>query len=230
VEVRTPPVVSNRVFTIPNALSLLRLAAIPVFVWLVLVPEADGWALIVLLVSGATDYIDGKLARRWNQITRVGRILDPLADRLYILAVVGTLTVREIVPLWFTGLLLARDVLLLLCYPVLRWNGYGVLPVNHVGKAATFSLLYAFPLLLLAEATGSAVGETPGAVATLAQIFGWAFAIWGTGLYWWAGVLYVVQTRRLVRAARASRMTAARDTALAGAASEQPISRGGTSS
>jgi cardiolipin synthase len=196
VEARTPPVVSTRVVTVPNLLSVVRLAGVPVFLWLVLGPEADGWALAVLFLSGATDYLDGTLARRWNQITRVGQLLDPLADRLYILAVLVGLTLREIVPLWLAVLLICRDVILTLCYPSLRRHGYGPLPVNYLGKAATFNLLYAFPLLLLGEGTGS--------VATLAQIFGWAFAIWGASLYWWAGVLYVVQVRQLVRASAAA--------------------------
>jgi cardiolipin synthase (CMP-forming) len=190
-QTRPQAAVSTRVLTIPNLLSLVRLAGVPLFLWLVLVPKADGWALAVLMVSGVTDYVDGVLARRWNQITRVGQLLDPLADRLYIVAVLVGLTLREIIPLWLTAFIVARDLVLILCYPSLRRHGYGVLPVNYLGKAATFNLLYAFPLLLLGEGTGS--------VATLAEIFGWAFAIWGTGLYWWAGVLYVVQTRRLVR-------------------------------
>jgi cardiolipin synthase len=217
VEARTPPDASSRILTIPNLLSLLRLAGVPVFLWLVLVPKADGWALAVLMVAGVTDYVDGKLARRWNQITRLGRVLDPLADRLYILAVLAGLTLRGIVPLWLTGLLIARDVLLVVCYPPLRRHGYGVLPVNYVGKAATFNLLYAFPLLLLGDGTGS--------VATLAQIFGWAFAIWGTGLYWWAGVLYVVQTRQLVRAGRAR--TGGRSTARGDAAGPALVAAAG---
>jgi cardiolipin synthase (CMP-forming) len=200
VEVRAVPAVSSRVLTIPNLLSLVRLAGVPIFLWLVLVPEEDEWALAVLMLSGATDYLDGKLARRWNQITRLGQLLDPLADRLYILAVVAGLTLRDIVPLWLTALLVGRDLLLVLCYPPLRWHGYGVLPVTYLGKAATFNLLYAFPLLLLGDGTGS--------LATLSEIFGWAFAIWGTGLYWWAGVLYVVQARQLVRASTAARRTA----------------------
>jgi cardiolipin synthase (CMP-forming) len=196
VQVHTPPATSPRVLTVPNLLSLLRLAGVPLFLWLVLVRKADGWALAVLMISGVTDYVDGLLARRWNQITRFGQLLDPLADRLYILAVLVGLTVRDIIPLWLAAVLVGRDLVLIVCYPSLRRHGYGVLPVNYVGKAATFNLLYAFPLLLLGEGSGS--------VATLAQIFGWAFAIWGTGLYWWAGVLYVVQTRQLVRESRRS--------------------------
>ncbi|MGN6332643.1 MAG: CDP-alcohol phosphatidyltransferase family protein [Motilibacteraceae bacterium] len=185
--------VGDRVLTVPNALSLLRLVGVPVFLWLILAHH-DGWALAVLMVSGATDYLDGKLARRWNQMTRLGQLLDPLADRLYILATLVGLTIRNILPLWLTVLIVGRDVLLAGTLPVLRRHGYGPLPVHFLGKAATFNLLYAFPLLLL--------GDGSGAIATVANVFGWAFAIWGTCLYWWAGVLYVVQVRQLAMAAR----------------------------
>jgi cardiolipin synthase (CMP-forming) len=185
------PVVSDRVLTVPNALSLLRLAGVPLFLWLVLGPEADGWALLVLLASGFTDWLDGKLARRWNQTSRVGALLDPLADRLYILATVVALTLREIIPLWFAVLLVSRDVFLVLLLPFIRRHGYQALPVHFLGKAATFNLLYAFPLLLL--------GDGEGTLALLARVFGWAFAVWGTGLYWWAGILYAEQVRRLAR-------------------------------
>ena len=144
------------------------------------------------MVSGVTDYLDGKIARAWGQTSRLGQLLDPAADRLYILATLIGLTVRDIVPLWLTLLLVGRDVLLASTLPVLRRHGYGPLPVHFLGKAATFNLLYAFPLLLLGEwrQRWSATSRTP---------FGWAFAIWGTALYWWAGVLYLVQVRDLVR-------------------------------
>lgn len=186
-----PTPVSNRVWTIPNLLSLLRLLGVPLFLWLVLVSQADGWALLVLAVSGFTDYLDGMLARRWNQITRLGQLLDPIADRLYIFSTVVALVLRDIVPLWFGVLLVGRDVLLLLMGPILRRYGLVALPVHFLGKAATFNLLYAFPLLLLGDGTA--------AIGTLAKVFGWAFAIWGVGLYWWAGVLYVEQLRRVIR-------------------------------
>lgn len=188
-----PARVSNRVWTIPNLLSTLRLLGVPLFLWLVLVPEADGWALLVLAVSGFTDYLDGVLARRWNQITRLGQLLDPTADRLYIFSTVVALVLRDIVPLWFGALLVARDVFLLLMGPILRRYGLVALPVHFLGKAATFNLLYAFPLLLLGDGTAT--------IGTLAKVFGWAFAIWGVGLYWWAGVLYAEQLRRVIRSA-----------------------------
>jgi cardiolipin synthase len=183
---------ATRILTVPNALSMLRLLGVPLFLWLILGPQADGLAIVVLAVSGFTDWLDGKLARRWNQISRLGVLLDPTADRLYILATVIGLVIRDIVPLWFGVLLVGRDVLLAFSLPVLHRHGYGPLPVHFLGKAATFNLIYAFPLLLL--------GDGSGPFATLALIFGWAFAIWGTGLYWWAGILYVVQVRQLLTA------------------------------
>jgi cardiolipin synthase (CMP-forming) len=182
---------TTRVVTIPNALSILRLAGVPLFLWLVLGPQADGLALVVLLVSGITDWLDGFLARRLNQASQLGQILDPVADRLYILAVVVGLAWRDIIPWWLAVLLPARDLLLWVLVPFLRTRGYHALPVHFLGKAATFNLLYAFPLLLL--------GDGEGVVATLANVFGWAFAIWGTGLYWWAGLLYAWQVRKLLQ-------------------------------
>jgi len=193
---------TTRVLTIPNILSILRLAGVPLFLWLVLGPEEDGWALGVLMISGVTDWLDGYLARRLHQTSQLGQILDPVADRLYILAVVFGLAWRDIIPWWLAFLLPARDLLLWGLVPFLRTRGYHALPVHFLGKAATANLLYAFPLLLL--------GDGEGVVATLAEVFGWAFAIWGTGLYWWAGILYAWQVRRLLsdRERRAPRIHA----------------------
>ena len=192
---------SNRVLTVPNLLSAVRLAGVPLFLWLVLGPEADGWALVLLMVSGITDFLDGWLARRLNQTSVVGQILDPVADRLYILAVVVGLALRDVIPWWAAVLLPLRDLLMWGLVPLLRTRGYSALPVHFLGKAATFNLLYAFPLLLL--------GDGEGIVATLATVFGWAFAIWGIGLYWWAGILYAWQVRRLL--ATTERRPAVRD-------------------
>lgn len=187
---------STNVWTVPNALSFLRLLGVPLFLWLVLGPEADGWALVVLMVAGVTDFLDGYLARRLDQQSSLGEVLDPVADRLYILAVVIGLALRDIIPWWVALLLPLRDLLLWGLVPFLRRRGYSSLPVHFLGKAATFNLLYAFPLLLLGDGTGT--------VATLAQVFGWAFAIWGIGLYWWAGILYAWQVRRLLADPRVS--------------------------
>jgi len=181
--------VSTRVLTVPNMISLLRLALVPVFAVLV-VQGHDLWALGVLAFSGVTDWLDGVLARRLDQVSKLGQVLDPAADRLFILVTLVTLAWRDVVPLWLLGLIVARDVLLLALLPLLTRHGYGPLPVNFVGKAATFALLYAFPLLLIAEA--------PGALGDVSQVLGWAFAWWGVGLYWYSGVLYAVQTRQLL--------------------------------
>lgn len=185
--------VSDRVLTVPNILSLLRLVGVPFFLWLVLA-EYDGAAVLVLVVSGFTDWLDGQIARKFGQMSRVGQLLDPAVDRLYILATLIGLTIRGVVPIWLTVALVARDVFLATTLPVLRRHGYGPLPVHFLGKAATFNLLAGFPLLLL--------GEGDSLVSQVAHAFGWAFAIWGTTLYWVAGILYVVQVRQVIGAAR----------------------------
>lgn len=182
---------AGRVLTVPNVLSLLRLLAVPLLVWLLLGPRADGWALAVLVASGATDWLDGYLARAWNQTSRLGELLDPVADRLAVVATVLAFAWRDIVPLAFALALLGRDFVLAATLPLLRRSGYGPLPVHYLGKAATFNLLLAFPLLLVAQ--GSSV------VAGPARVLGWSLAGWGGGLYLWAGVLYLRQVRQLLR-------------------------------
>ena len=189
-EVQQTEVQTDRVITVPNILSALRLLGVPIFLWLILVPEADGWAIVLLAVSGFTDWLDGYLARKWNQISRVGQLLDPIADRLYILATLVGLLLRGIVPWWFVVLLLSRDVLMAGVLWLLKRRDVVGLPVHFLGKAATFNLLYAFPLLLL--------GDGSGWWADAAKVLGWAFAVWGTALYWWAAVLYIGQARRIL--------------------------------
>lgn len=181
---------TDRVLTLPNALSLLRLLGVPLFLWLVLGPKTDVWAVVVLMVAGATDWLDGKIARTFHLRSRVGQMLDPMADRLYILATLVGLALREMLPWWFVALLVGRDVFLLCLVPFLRTRGFTSLPVHFLGKAATFMLLYAFPLVLL--------GSLGGALGYWCRIVGWAATIWGTGLYWWAGLLYARQTAQLM--------------------------------
>ena len=185
---------TDRVLTIPNALSVLRLFGVPLFLWLLLGPHADGWALVVLMVAGFTDWADGVLARRLNQMSSLGALLDPLADRLYILATLTGLVLRNIIPLWLALVIVGRDVVLTVALAVLRRYGYGPFAVHYLGKAAMFCLLYAFPLLL--------IGAHHGTVADVARPIAWAFTIWGTALYLWAGAVYLIQTGQLVRQAR----------------------------
>lgn len=193
-KVQETDVQTDRILTVPNVLSFLRLLGVPLFLWLILVPKADGWALIVLLLASISDYLDGIIARKFNQISRLGQLLDPAADRLYILATLIGLVLRDIIPLWFVIVLLAREVILLVMLFPLKRRGYSGLPVHFVGKAATFFLLIAFPLIL--------IGAGVNPVAGVCQVIGWAFAIWGTYLYWWSAVLYLGQARRILRADR----------------------------
>ncbi|MCL7458096.1 CDP-alcohol phosphatidyltransferase family protein [Micromonospora echinofusca] len=184
----------------PNVISFVRLLGVPLFLYLLLVARADVAAVVVLAIGGTTDWVDGWVARRMRQVSRLGELLDPLADRLYILATLLAFTARDVVPWQFTAALLARELLLLGSLAVLRRHGYGPPPVHYVGKTATFLLLAAFPVLLLAAAV-------PGA-ASAAGAIGWGLAWWGLVLYWVAGALYVVQAARLVRSVRAGRVTA----------------------
>ncbi len=182
----------DRIWTVPNLLSFLRLLGVPVFLWLVLGPRADGWAIAVLAVAGFTDWLDGKIARAFNQVSKLGRIIDPAADKLYVFATIAALLVREVIPWWLAAIILGRELFVACFIPVLRKHGYRALQVHFLGKAAMFNLTYAFPLLVLASHSGW--------YADIARIVGWAFALWGTGLYWWAGALYVIQVRRLTAA------------------------------
>jgi cardiolipin synthase (CMP-forming) len=183
-----------RVVTIPNAISVTRLAGVPVFLWLVLGVRSqagDWWAVGLLIAAGASDWLDGKIARALDQQSRIGQALDPAADRLYIVATVAALAIRAIIPWWLVGLLAARELMLGVVLVVLRRHGSSPLQVSFVGKAATLALLYAFPLLFL--------GAHPAVYAETARVAGWAFAIWGSALYWCAGLLYVEQARRILR-------------------------------
>lgn len=186
------PAASRRIWTIPNLISFARLLGVPVFLYLLLGPHADVAAVVVLAIGGTSDWIDGYVARRLRQVSRLGELLDPLADRLYILATLIAFTVREVVPWQFTAALLAREVVMAGCLLVLRRRGHGPPPVHYVGKTATFILLAAFPVLLLAVAVPS----------TVTSAIGWGLAWWGLVLYWAAAVLYLAQARELLRAGR----------------------------
>lgn len=185
--------VSSRVFTVPNLLSFLRLLLVPVFLVL-LVNGEDAWALLVLFVSSLTDYLDGFVARRFGQVTRLGQLLDPAADRLYIFAALIGLAWRDLVPWWIVLIVLGRDVFLLLLGVILANVGFGPLPVHQLGKVATFCLLYALPTIML--------GQAFPVVEWWSQPVGWAFALWGAFLYWWAGIIYAIETGRVIRIPR----------------------------
>jgi CDP-diacylglycerol--glycerol-3-phosphate 3-phosphatidyltransferase len=188
----TPPGgTQDRVLTVPNVLSVARLILIGVFVYLLLGTHAYGWAVAVLMISGASDWLDGKLARLLNQYSRLGELLDPAVDRLYMVVIPISFAIAGLVPWWVIVVLIVRDGLLAAMLPVLRTRGLSALPVTYIGKAATFALMSAFPLILL--------GQWDALWSRVIGACGWAFLIWGIGMYLWAFVLYVIQLVMVVR-------------------------------
>lgn len=181
---------TDRILTVPNVISLARLLLVPVFGYLIVAGQDVG-ALAVLALAGVSDWADGVLARRLNQTSALGRILDPAADRLYIAAALVGLAWRELVPWWLVAVLVLRELVVAAALPGLYARGYGPLPVHLVGKGGTAMLMYAFPMLLLSE--------VPGPIGWVAGVGGWAAALWGVGLYWFAGVLYLRQAREIIR-------------------------------
>lgn len=184
----------GEILTVPNLVSFVRLLGVPLFLYLLLVPHADVAAIVVLAVGGTSDWVDGFLARRLKQVSRLGELLDPLADRLYIFATLIALTVRDVLPWWFTIALVAREAFLGVLLLLLRRRGYGPPAVHYVGKSATFILLVAFPVLLLAHVLGQPYGWWYAA--------GWGLALWGLALYWIAAVFYVIQVYGVLRESR----------------------------
>lgn len=176
---------SSSVISVPNALTFLRFLGIPLFIYLTLNLEADGWAIVVLAIGGATDYFDGKIARAWNQTSRLGELADPAIDRLYILAILVVFLIRDIIPLWMILIIVGRDLALALITILMNRKGIPPFTVTYLGKAATFNLMYAFPFILLAQS------ET--AFGTVAFVLGWSFAIWGIALYISTGLSYARQ-------------------------------------
>ncbi|WP_280263976.1 CDP-alcohol phosphatidyltransferase family protein [Nocardia wallacei] len=182
----------DRILTVPNVLSVLRLIGVPVLLWLLLVEHADGWAFTLLVVSGFTDFLDGKLARLLDQYSRLGALLDPFVDRLYLVATVLGLLVRGILPWPFVVVLIGRDLVLAAVLPLYKRRGLPPPEVIYLGKAATFALMSALPWLL--------AGQMDWALAGFSRAFGWAFLIWGTAVYVWTGVLYLGKAFAVARA------------------------------
>ncbi|MCW2627416.1 CDP-alcohol phosphatidyltransferase family protein [Mycobacterium sp.] len=184
--------VRDRVLTVPNALSVLRLVLLPVFLYLLFVANANGWAVGVLMFSGFSDWADGKIARLVaNQSSRLGELLDPAVDRIYMVTVPVALAIYGAVPWWIVLTLIGRDAVLAATLPVVRTRGLTALPVTYIGKAATFALMSAFPLILL--------GGWDALWSRVVLACGWAFLIWGMAMYLWSGVLYLVQVAMVVR-------------------------------
>lgn len=190
-----PLAVSHKVLTVPNVLSVVRLLLIPVFV-VTIYRGHEGIALAVLMLSGITDYADGKIARHYGLVTRLGQLLDPLADRLFIVSTLLGLAWAQAVPWWWVALILGRELVVASFGIPLATNHLTIPPVHFIGKAATLCLLLAFPLLL------GSVAWT-GTVATTCAVLGWACAWWGTGLYFVGAAVYAWQVADLVHRAKA---------------------------
>jgi cardiolipin synthase len=182
----------DRVLTVPNALSVVRLVLVPVFLWLLLVAHANAWAVAVLMFSGVSDWADGKIARWFdNQSSRLGELLDPAVDRIYMLVVPIAMAIHGSVPWWIVLTLIGRDAVLAAALPLLRSRGLTALPVTYVGKAATFALMSGLPLILL--------GQWDALWSRVVLSCGWAFLIWGLAMYLWSGLLYLLQVSLVVR-------------------------------
>lgn len=184
--------VRDRVMTVPNALSVIRLVLVPVFLYLLLVADLTGWAVAVLMFSGASDWADGKIARLFaNQSSRLGELLDPAVDRIYMITVPVSMAVAGVIPWWVVGLLLGRDAVLAATLPLLRGRGLTAMPVTYIGKAATFALMSGLPLVLL--------GQFDGQWSRVVLAVGWGFLVWGMAMYVWSGILYLLQVGMVMR-------------------------------
>lgn len=181
----------DRILTVPNLLSMVRLAGVPLFLYVLLGPHADGWALAILMLSGFTDWADGKLARLLNQTSRLGALLDPFVDRLYVITTLIAFVLRDIIPWWAAAILIGRDLILALTLPIYRRRGLPPPEVIYLGKAATFALMFAMPLLLAAQGDWG--------VAGIAYAWGYALLIWGTVLYVWTAGLYIAKAADVAR-------------------------------
>lgn len=183
------PQVSDRILTIPNIVSFVRLGAVGLFWWVLLGADSPGWAAVLIFGIGWTDWIDGYLARRLDQVTRLGQVLDPVADRLMIgSAIIGGL-IAGVIPDLIGWPLIARELLVGVVALVLYLRGGGVLAVRKVGKQATFVLYGAIPTFYFAAA---------GILEVIAEPLAWFTGAFGLVLYWYAAILYVGDARRVI--------------------------------
>ena len=185
------PAETDRVLTIPNAISSLRIALIPVFVTLIVDPDTTRAGLVLFVIVVATDWIDGTLARATGQVSEVGKVLDPVADRLAIAAGLIALVVVDAFPLWAALLILVRDVAVLIAGLVLLSKRRARIDVRTIGKVATFALMGAIASI--------AWGSLGYPLAPAALACGWAFFAVGTVEYYVATALYMGDLRRAWR-------------------------------
>ena len=190
----------DRVLTVPNLITAVRLACVPLFVWLLFGDHAQTAAAIVLAVLGSTDWVDGFVARRFHQVSTVGKVFDPTADRILVATGVISVIVAGAVPVWFGVLTLAREALVSVAVLLLAALGAKRIDVLWVGKAGTFGLMFAYPTFLLAN--GNAGWQQP------VEVIAWVAAVPGLVLAWIAAVAYIPPARHALSRGRAGRMAA----------------------
>jgi cardiolipin synthase (CMP-forming) len=210
--VRDAPVASesgsdgeDRVFTLPNAISLARLACLPIFLYLLFTAEDRVAAAVLLAVLGATDWVDGYLARRWNQVSSLGKVLDPVADRLLFFVGIGGILIDGSVPVWFAWMVLVREIVVALTTVVIALLGAKRIDVTWWGKAGTFCLMGAFPLFLASEG-GLAWADAARAGAWALGLPGLVFSYLSWALYL-PLALEALSEGRAARRARAATAT-----------------------
>jgi len=188
---------SDRILTIPNVITLVRLLCLPVFLWLLFHEENRAAAAWLLGFLGATDFVDGYVARHFHQTSELGKILDPVADRLLFFVGIGGILIDGSVPVWFAWAVLIREVLVTAATLVLAAMGARRIEVTWYGKAGTFGNMFAFPLFLGSHSTVSYAG--------LCGFLAWVAGIPGLILSWYAALLYIPLARDALRAGRAAR-------------------------
>ncbi len=192
-----PSAASNRVLTIPNVISVVRLACLPVFLWLLLHDGNRAAAAWLLGALGGTDFVDGYIARHFHQTSELGKILDPVADRLLFFVGIGAIIYDGSAPLWFAWVVLSREVLIAAATLALAALGARRIDVTWYGKAGTFGNMFAFPLFLGSHSTVGYAG--------LCGVLAWVAAVPGLLLSWYAALLYIPIARDALREGREAR-------------------------
>ena len=187
----------DRILTVPNLITLVRLACIPLFLWMLFGKNWQTASAVLLGVLGATDWVDGFVARRYGQVSTFGKVLDPTADRLLVATAVISVMVYGAVPLWFGIATIAREVLVSVMVLLLASLGAARIDVLWVGKAGTFGLMFAYPTFLLAY--GDATWQEPF------KVIAWVTGIVGLALAWYAAGSYIGPARDALRKGRAAR-------------------------
>ncbi len=187
----------DRILTVPNVVTMLRLLCIPLFLWLLFGAHRQTAAAVLLAVLGATDWVDGYVARRYGQVSTLGKVLDPTADRLLVGTAVISIMIYGAVPLWFGLATVAREVLVSGMVILLAAMGAARIDVLWVGKAGTFGLMFAYPTFLLGY--GTAGWQEP------IRVIAWVTGLIGLSLAWWAAGSYIAPARRALREGRAAR-------------------------